>query len=374
MMEDIQPEDPIYIRVTNAYTKPGHPVAYSTPARVAKFFNIKKNTAKQILEHHEGYTLHREYKQPRYYNPYYVRQRRKQIQGDLIDISSIANENDGIRFLLVLIDIFTKKLWVYPLKDKKKNTMKNTLEEWIQSLRTKPKILMTDLGREFENRPVLTLLRNHRIKWQIALGTLKACFAERVNKTLQILIYKYLTQNETIRYIDVLPKLVETYNKRGHRSLKGMTPNEADRPESGDQIRAINEARFAKIGEKWKAKLPFKVGDLVRLKTLPKKLTSSSRAYAIQFKGEYYRIIRINRNLPIALYYLRDLSAEKNVPGGLYANELVRQRGELWKIEKVLKRKRVRGRVKIYVKWRYWGPKFNEWLWEDETVAIAPGT
>lgn len=349
-------------RIMTAYVKPGHPIAYSAPGRVAKYFNIKQAQAKHILEHIEGYTLHREYKQPKFYNPYYVHNRREQVQGDLIDVAKLSNENDGVKFLLLLIDIMTKKIWVLPLQSKSAANMRAAFVTWLGELQTKPKILKTDKGTEFTNRLVQTLLRERDIEWQAAFGTLKACIAERVNKTLQILIFKHLSENETLRYIDVLPNLVKTYNTRGHRTLEGLTPNEADLPANENRVIAIFRKRYQEAAKHRKTNLPFKVGDLVRIKTDPKKISSSSRAYAEQFKGEYFRIIRINRTLPIALYYLRSTDTGENIEGGFYANELQKLQGEMYKIERVLNRRTRNGRRELLVKWKYFGDRWNQWI------------
>ena len=357
-------DDRLKERVIRAYTTPGHPTAYSAPQRVADHYGISRERAKEILEHVEGYTLHREYKQPRVYNPYYVRHRREQVQADLIDVSKIAARNDGVKFLLVLIDVFTKLVWVYPLRDKRGRTVRDALSRWLAHIgRPPPRKLMTDRGREFVNALVARLLASHRVEWQAADGTLKACIAERVNKTLQILIYKHLSERETLRYLDVLPQLVRTYNTRGHRTLQGMTPEEADRPANEHLVQAIFHRAFEeRARHRRRGRLPFRVGDTVRLKTEAGKVSSSRRAYAEQFHGEYFRVARINRTLPIALYYLQSLDTGEHLRGGLYANELQRQRGDVFRIERVLRERRRRGRRQLLVKWRYFGPQHNEWI------------
>ena len=360
----------LHERVARAFVTPGHPVAYSAPDRVASHFNISLGKAKEILEHIEGYTLHREYKQPKHYNPYYVHNRREQVQADLIDVARISGANDGVKFILVLIDIFTKRLWTYPLLNKGARLMRATMERWLDSLDRPPQKLMTDRGLEFTNRPVQQLLRSRNVEWQPANGTLKACIAERVNKTLQILMYKHLTEKETTRYIDVLPQLTETYNRRGHRTLQDMPLAEADLPENEAHVQAIFHRRYQQAARRRRASLPFRVGELVRLKTQPKKISTSSRAYAEQFHGEYYRIVRINRTLPVALYYLRSLDTGELIEGGLYANELQRQRGDVYKIERVLRRRVRRGRRQLLVKWKYFGPRWNEWIDERDVRRV----
>jgi transposase InsO family protein len=357
------------IRISDAYTTPGHPIAFSAPNRVAKFFKISPAKAKKILQSVEGYTLHREFKQPKIYNPYYVHKRREQIQGDLIDVSRMADSNGGITFLLVLIDIFTKRLWVFPLKDKKAANTDRALKSWIRSLDVLPKKIMTDRGTEFTNNRVQQLLRSHRIKWQPANGTLKACIAERVNKSLQILIYKYLSQNETVNYIDELSNLVKTYNERGHRTLEGMTPLEADRPENESRVQEIFHEKYEKMARNRK-KPKFKIGDLVRIKTDPKKITSSARAYAEQFHGEYFNIMRINRTLPIPMYYLRSTDNGDLIEGGFYAEELQKISGDVYKIERVLEERTENGRRELKVKWKYFGEDWNEWIPAENVTRV----
>jgi len=358
-------------RILRDYTTPGHPVAYSAPGAVAKHYGITTKKAKEILEKIDGYTLHREYKKPKVYNPYYVHKRREQIQGDLIDVSKIARQNGGTKFLLLLIDIFTKKMWVYPLLNKSARVVKDALTRWLDSLRTLPKKLVTDNGTEFTNRNVQQLLTDRGVVWEAARGMMKACVAERANKTLQILIYKHLSENETLKYSNVLQDLVKTYNRRPHRTLEGMTPLTADRVANENEVQGIHHARYAKVAEKRKNKLPFKVGDTVRVKTQAKsKITSSSRAYAEQFHGEYYRITRINRTLPIALYHLSSLDTGEHIVGGFYANELQRQRLDSYKIERVLGERVRNGERELRVKWKYFGNRWNEWIKADNIRRV----
>ncbi len=358
-------------RVLRAYVKPGHPTALSSPATVAKHFGISKSAAKEILEHEDGYTLHREYHRPSLYNPYFVHTRREQVQADLIDVSTLSAHNDGVRFLLLFIDIMTKKIWVYPLRSKAQQVMKTAIRQWLELLRTKPTLLVTDRGLEFTSNTVQQLLASHEVEWRPAFGTLKACIAERVNKTLQVIIYKYLTATESLRYIDVLDKLVKSYNRRGHRSLEGMSPEKADLPANEGRVQAIFHARYTALGRRRRQRgLPFKVGDLVRVKTLAKKISSSARAYAEQFHGEYFVVTRINRTLPVAMYYLRSLDTGEHIEGGFYANELQRQRGDLWKVEAVLDERVRRGRRELLVKWKYFGDAHNEWI-PSENVEAA---
>lgn len=357
-------------RVISAYLTPGHPIAFSAPKTVAEYFHISEKKAKNILEHCDSYNVHREYKKPRVYNPFYVHSRREQIQTDLIDVSRLSASNKGVRFLLLLIDIFTKRMWVCPLRNKSAKVVEKALRVWLESLDVSPKQLGSDRGLEYNNNLVQTLLRRHGVEWLPLGGTMKAAVAERANKSLQVLIYKYLSSKETVKYINQLQSLVETYNNRSHRSLDGMTPMEADRVENESKVQGIHHARYEKIARHRRDRLPYKVGEIVRIKTLSNKVSSSNRAYAEQFKGEYFRIVRINRTLPVAMYYLRSLDTDEFIDGGFYAQELQRQRGDVYKIEKVLGRRVRRGVAEIKVKWQNFGPRWNEWIPESNVTEM----
>lgn len=357
--------------VLEAFTTAGHPVAFSTPSRVAKHFGIGLARAKAILEKTEGYTLHREYKKPRQYNPYYVHGRRKQVQADLIDVSDWREHNGGTRYLLVLIDIFTKFLWVYPLKNKSARSMVTALRSWLGEVGTPPTQMVTDRGLEFTAAPVQALLNSHNIEWRASNGTLKACIAERVNKTLQVLVFKHMTENQAKNYVDALPELVRTYNTRGHRTLEGMTPAEADRPDNEARVQAIFHERYEKLGRtRGLRKLRFRVGDMVRVKIDPKKISKDRRAYAWQFNPQYYRVVRINRTLAVPMYHLRALDDGEYIEGGFYGAELQRVDGNVFLIERVVARRVRNGRREILVKWMYWSERWNEWIPEASVRRV----
>ena len=64
---------------------------------------------------------------------------------------------------------------------------------------------------------------------------MKASVVERFNRTLKTRIARYLTENNTTRWIDALPGITAAYNKAYHRSIK-MTPNKASLLENRNQV------------------------------------------------------------------------------------------------------------------------------------------
>lgn len=346
--------------IKSNYVKPGHSSAFSAPGNVARANNISYARARKLLEEIDSYVTHREYKRPATFNPYFIYRRRELVQADLIDIASLRNLNRGVRYLLLIIDCFSRKIWVYPLRQKNAQTMRRALTLWLDEIgHPAPAVFSTDAGLEFRNAPVLNLLRQRGVDPQIATGTCKAAIAERANKTLQIILYKYMTENQTGRYLRELPDLVASYNRRGHRTLEYMTPNAADLARNERRVRGIHAARYARVKRK---RVKFKLGQVVRIKFESKALSRQSRAYNPQFKGEYFVIRRINRRLPIPLFYLKSMNDNEIIEGGFYSNELTAARSDVFKIARVLA---VRGdgpNRQVLVRWLHFGPQWDLWI------------
>jgi hypothetical protein len=62
----------------------------------------------------------------------------------------------------------------------------------------------------------------------------KANYEERFNRTIKTMIYRYLNCKKTLKYLDVLPKLVEKYNAAPHRSLNNIAPKDVNETNEAD--------------------------------------------------------------------------------------------------------------------------------------------
>lgn len=346
--------------IQDAYLRPGHSTAFSAPGNVAKANDISYERARKVLEELETYVTHREYKRPSAFNPYFIYRRRELVQADLIDVRELSRSNRGTNYLLLLIDCFSRKVWLYPLARKTAAIVAGALRRWLDAIGPPaPRVLSTDEGLEFRNNAVMTLLRSRGVDPQIATGTCKAAIAERANKSIQIIIYKFLNERQTRRYVDHLADLVASYNRRPHRSLAGLTPNAADTARNEARVRGIHVQRYASVPRK---RAKFKLGQVVRIKLESKALSPQSRAYGPQFKGELFVIRRVNRRLPIPLYYLKSMDTEEAVEGGFYSNELTAARGDVFKIERILDERGEGPNRQLLVRWMFFGPRWDLWI------------
>jgi transposase InsO family protein len=346
--------------IYNNYLNPKHPTAFSSPGNIKRF--NKSFGRKAILDTVNAidtYTLHREFHKPRVRNPYFVYEKRQQVQADLIDVSGIKKDNDDITFLLVVIDVFTKLAWIEPLKRKTAEATLGALKKIIIDMRKVPKSILFDRGKEFINKRVTEFLTNNNIRIIHPNSEIKAGVAERFNRTIQDLIYRYLTENETYRYINVLKDLLYAYNNRKHRTLKNITPAQAELDENKNLVLNAHNSNYSKIVEKRKTP-KFQIGQKVRIKSLT---PFFQRGYHERFLREHFKIIQINKRMPIPMYIVQSLNTDDVITGAFYGEELQPVYGDVFKVEKVLKKRKLKsGEEEFFVKWQGYNENHNSWI------------
>ena len=112
---------------------------------------------------------------------------------DLADMQLLSKNNKGIRFLLCVIDIFSKYAWVVPLKDKKGISIIKALQSILKQSNRKPNKIWVDKGSEFYNAYFKKWLRDNDIVMCSTHNEGKSVVAERFIRTLKNKIFKYMT-------------------------------------------------------------------------------------------------------------------------------------------------------------------------------------
>ena len=251
---------------------------------------------------------------------------------DLADMTALSKDNEGVNFLLLVIDIFSKYDWIVPLKNKKGETVANALKTIFKE--RKPGKLWTDKGREFYNKDVKDLVELYSTE-----NEEKSSIVERWIRTMKEKMWKYFTDNNTYNYMDVLPELVENYNNTVHSSTK-LTPIDASKEENELTVwRNLYPDRF-KINE---LTPKFSVGDRVRI---TKKKKVFEKSYTTRWTEEIFTIKEIQNTNPIT-YKLEDLQGEE-IKGTFYEPELQKTEQQIYRIEKIIKKEK----NKSLVKWK----------------------
>ena len=215
------------------YYNPDLPTSFSgSLSKLIDKVGVKRE--KQVekwLEGERAWTLHR---------PVRRRYRRRRIISaginhiwscDLMDLQLLKRYNNSMKYVLLVVDIFSKKIDTIPLKNKQSTTVTAGFQQILENGKTwgkqgeSPHIVNTDSGGEF-GTPFRSYLASKGIHHYKALNPdVKSAVAERAIRTIKARLYRYFTHKNTLRYIEVLPRLVQSYNKTKHSSIK-LAPNQ----------------------------------------------------------------------------------------------------------------------------------------------------
>jgi len=124
---------------------------------------------------------------------------------DLVDMQAFSKYNKGVKYLLTVIDIFSKYGWMIPLKNKTGTEVAGALQKVFKE--RKPEKHWVDKGKEFYNKHVQQLVDLYSTE-----NEEKSSVVERWNKTTKDKMFKYFTANSTRKYIDILDEFVNRYN------------------------------------------------------------------------------------------------------------------------------------------------------------------
>ena len=132
----------------------------------------------------------------------------------------ISKFNKGFRFLVCVIDIFSKYSWVVLLKYKKDVSIVNAFQKILDDSNRKPNKIWVDKGSEFYNRSVKSWLQDNDVVMYSAHNEGKSAVSERFIRTLKNTIYKYMTSVSKNVYIDKLDDMIDEFNNAHHRTIK----------------------------------------------------------------------------------------------------------------------------------------------------------
>ena len=210
---------------------------------------------------------------------------------DLVEMGKFSNWNNGVRYLLMVIDVFSKFGWIEPLKNKKAESIGEVFNKILKTVRN-PKCLWCDKGLEFYNKYFKKLLGEKGINLYSTENEEKSSVDERWNKTMKGHLWKFFTASNSTSYIDFLPALLDKYNKTKHRSIK-MTPEQASRKENEDRV------YLNLYGQEMSqtAKPKFKVGDKVRISKYKRKVFD--KGYTPNWTEEIFVVDKIQFTNPI---------------------------------------------------------------------------
>ena len=231
----------------------------------------------------------------------------------------ISKFNKEFRFLLCVIDIYSKYAWVVPLKDKKGVSTVNVFQKILKESARKPHKIWVDKWSQFYNSHFKKWLKDNNIKMYSTYNDGKSIIAERFIRTIKNKICKYMTSISKNVYIDKLDDIVHKYNNKKHRTIK-MKPID---------VKANTYIDFGKEVNDNDPK--FKVGDHVRIS---KYKNIFAKGYSPNWSEEVFVIKEIKNTVPWT-YVINDLGLQRTNQQEFTIEKVIRKKGD-----------------KLYVRWK----------------------
>ena len=235
---------------------------------------------------------------------------------DILDMNDYGIKNNkGYRYIIVVIDNFSKFGWTILLKNKYAQSITDAFSQIIKTSRRKPNLLETDDGKEYVNKNFSELLINHNIKGYSRYTDKGAVFAERFNRTIRNLLKKQVFEKRNADWLSELPSLVKKYDNTIHSSTK-MTPIQAIKKSNENLVDTnLQDPRIKQLPK-------FKLSQLVRtadIKRVFSKGDSTNWSYKLYTNTEVihdtipsYRINYLPERYNENLLLLTKLTLEEN--------------------------------------------------------------
>ena len=218
-------------------------------------------------------------------------------------MQSLSRKNKGIKYILCVIDLYSKYAFVIPLKDKKGISIVNAFNKIIKQSNRKPNKTWVDQGGEFYNHLFQKWLSDNDIIMYSTYNEGKSVVAERFIRTLKNKLYMTATGKNV--YYDVLDDVVNKYNNTKHSTIK-MKPIDV-----GDNNKKVY------VDEHNEKDSRFKVGDRVRISRFK---NIFAKGYDPNWSKEIFIVDKVNDTVPYT-YNLKDLNDEEII-GSFYNKEL----------------------------------------------------
>ena len=326
---------------------------------------VSRRLVRDWLKTQDTYTRYKPVIRKHKYQKTFVRDLGEQIQMDLVDMGKYKVQNKGFYWILTAVEILSRYAFTIPIYRKTTKYMTEGVNELLSKFKERfgkyPKTAQFDDGKEFYNVGVRDLLESRDVKYFSTNSDKKAAIVERFNRTLKTSMWKYFYANGSYKWISVLNDLTKNYNQTKHSVIlmKPANVNETNKDEVWITLFGYGLDEFPRPR--------FSLNEMVRVS---KYKNIFEKGYEANFTEEIFKIVKIFRGDP-NMYGLEDHEKEPII-GKFYESELsvVDKKDDIYKVEKTLKRKKVKGKEMVLVKWLGYSNKHNSWIPKESVVDI----
>lgn len=289
------------------------------------------------------------------------------LQADL----GVMFKFDSFYYFLLVIDVFSRRVFTRPLRTKETNTVKEAFEEIISEINNRIEVIQTDSGAEFKG--LKRFFEEKDIRHQYKYGKTKCNFAESAIFSIKLRLYTALRANNSRNWPLYLQKVVSNYNNTPKSYINNQTPN--DFQSSFDDVKIPWRPKEPDFATQVKNQKKYGAN-----KNLPQpgsycflKKHLRTEVFEKSFDlipGQLYRIKRVLAGFKPYLYKLENLKGRLK-DGYYYRQELILRKeppqpGKFFQVEKIIGKRKNHGKVQYLVKYLHYEDDFNTWVNEED--------
>jgi hypothetical protein len=277
---------------------------------------------------------------------------------DLVEMQEWSKQNDGYKYMLNVIDVFSRYAWSVKMKNKMAITTLESFKLIVKQAGYTPKKIWVDQGKEFYNSDMKAYRKTHDIDIYSTYAEFKVSHVERFNRTLKNKMWRRFTALNTRRWVDMLPELMKEYNDVDiHSSIK-TTPHKA-------YYNNAAKNQYGKYEKSTKTSTKFSIRDRVRISRDKGKF---EKGYLPSWSREIFSITSIIHSTPPTYRLTDDLQQE--LEGSFYDNEIQKTTiPDIQLVEKVIKTRKSGRKRESYVKWLGLNSNHNSWIMDKDIVG-----
>ena len=317
-------------------------------AAKTKFPGLKYTDVADWLKSQNTYTLHRP-KRKNFLRNHTIASTVDELwQADLVDMQEFKKDNRNNGYILTVVDVLSKYAFAVPVKTKHGDIVANAFRSLFD--KRKPCYLQTDQGKEFLNAQVKGVMKEYGVcHYTTKDADVKCSVVERFNRTLRGKMFRYFTHIGKHAYLDVLEKLVGSYNRTVHRvtRMKPCDVTHEDETVLFKRLYGFETKRDMMLQARNITRKVLSVGAKVRIKY---KEELMDKGYYPSWTDEIFtvqKVIKDTYNKP--MYTLCDHTGEI-IEGRFYPEEVQQIKEDAFRIEVLRKRTR-RGVREVLVHW-----------------------
>ena len=353
------------------YYDPQNEASFSSPDSLFKYvkkhkkFSLTRAQINEWLKWQDVYTTHVAKRKPKHTSPVVVPYLRYQYDIDSGVLPS--SHKKGLKYFILAIDVFSRKIAARGVRDLKARSARNALHEIFTELDT-PEHIRTDQGGEYVNQAVKALTDEMGVKHFIAYPPNKANYAERGIKTIKKLLFKQMESKGKKNWDEqMLQDTVDGYNARPH-SATGMPPIKV----TDKDVPALWFKQQDEIMDNSPppSKFKFEINDPVRVEIMKQ---SFAKDYEKSFSNQVYYIRERYAPYNVQRYKVKTYLNEA-VKGSYLSSELQKvhiDENTQYKIEKILSRRVKKGVEQVKVRWAGYDARYDSWIDRAEVSKLS---